>query len=140
VIDHDDYYASRVGKTSEGKQFFVTTPSVPDLGNEPGREFLATYVFDEKGHLVDAQINDLGPRATLDRVGARRLLDQRMAELGPLLYGPIHVRLFSVERFGVIFGLIARPLEDLEGGWLVELHPGNYMAFREPWDSGIYDT
>jgi len=24
--------------------------------------------------------------------------------------------------------------------WAVELQPGNYMAFFEPWDSGDYDT
>jgi hypothetical protein len=24
--------------------------------------------------------------------------------------------------------------------WAVEVQPGNYMAFFEPWDSGDYDT
>ena len=24
--------------------------------------------------------------------------------------------------------------------WAVEMMPGNYMAFFEPWDSGEYDT
>ncbi len=24
--------------------------------------------------------------------------------------------------------------------WAVELQPGNYMAFFEPWESGDYDT
>jgi len=24
--------------------------------------------------------------------------------------------------------------------WVVEMHPGNYMAFLQPWDIGEYDT
>jgi hypothetical protein len=46
-----------------------------------------------------------------------------------------------VQRFGTTFGLVPRaPDEDDEDGrWSVEMHPGNYMAFFEPWE-GDYDT
>ena len=30
--------------------------------------------------------------------------------------------------------------EDADDPWAVEVQPGNYMAFFEPWDSGEYDT
>lgn len=68
---------------------------------------------------------------------------RRLAELGPVDRGRIEVRPFEVERFGVTFGLVLRPPEDPEeeeAGWWVEVEPGNYMAFYEPWDSGEYDT
>ena len=39
----------------------------------------------------------------------------------------------------MIFGLIPRSPEGDDEGWWVEMHPGNYMAFHEPWD-GDYDT
>jgi hypothetical protein len=66
---------------------------------------------------------------------------KRLDELEPFEYGNIEVQPFHVERFGTLFGLIARPPdEDVGGGWWVELRPGNYMAFQEPWDSGEYDT
>jgi hypothetical protein len=140
AIDYDDYQASRVGSTKDGMQFFVTTPFIPALGNEPGREFLAVFLFDSNGKFSEARIDDLGPRATLNREQSRSLLDKRMAELGPLDYGRIEVQPFTIERFGTTFGLIPRAPEEEDDGWWVELQPGNYMAFHEPWDSGEYDT
>jgi hypothetical protein len=140
AIDHDDYYASRVGRTKDGLQVFVTTPFVPAQGDEIGREFLAVYIFDPNGKLVEARIEDLGPRFSLDRDQARKLLEQRMSELAPFDYGRIVVQPFATERFGTTFGLVPRAPEGEDDGWWVELQPGNYMAFHEPWDSGEYDT
>lgn len=140
AIDHDDYYASRVGRTKDGLQVFVTTPFVPALGDESGREFLAVYIFDPNGKLVEAKIDDLGPRSALDRNQARQLLEQRMSELGPLDYGRIVVQPFAIEQSGTTFGLVPRAPEEEDDGWWVELQPGNYMAFHEPWGSGEYDT
>jgi len=140
AIDHDDYHASRVGHTVKGWQFFVAQPFIPAYGDEAGREFLAVYLFDKDGKFVDARIDDLGTRAALNRDSARRLLDEKMEELGPVEYGRIQVQPFAIERFGTTFGLIPRPPEDEGDSWWVELQPGNYMAFHEPWDSGEYDT
>ncbi len=140
AIDRDDYYASRVGQTVEGRQFFVAQPFVPALGNEPGREFLTVYLFDKDGELLEARIDDLGTRAALNRDQARRLLEERMAELGPVKYGRTQVQPFAIERLGTTFGLIPRPPEEEGDSWWVDLQPGNYMAFHEPWDSGEFDT
>ena len=138
AIDHDDHYAEHVGSTADGRQFFVTTPFVPALRDDPGREFLAVYLFDREGKLLEARIDDLGTRKELDRDHARSLLAQRLGELGPLEYGRIEVR--PVECFGTTFGLVVRPPADVQDDWWAELQPGNYMAFHEPWDSGEYDT
>ena len=140
AIDRDDYYANRVGRAKDGLQVFVTTPFVPAVGDESGREFLAVYIFDPNGKLVEARIDDLGPRSALNRDQARQLLEQRMSELGALDYGRIVVQPFAIERSGTTFGLVPRAPEGEKDGWWVELQPGNYMAFHEPWDSGEYDT
>jgi hypothetical protein len=140
AIDHDDYHASRVGRIKGGLQAFVTTPFVPALGEKIVREFLAVYIFDPNGKLTEARIDDLGPRSQLDHDRARRLLERRMSELGPLDLGRIVVQPFAIERFGTTFGLVPRAPEEEDDGWWVELQPGNYMAFHEPWDSGEYDT
>jgi hypothetical protein len=140
AIDRDDYYANRVGRTKDGLQVFVTTPFVSASGDESGREFLAVYIFDPNGKLVEARIDDLGPRSALNRDQARQLLEQRMSELGALDYGRIVVQPFAIERSGTTFGLVPRAPEGEKDGWWVELQPGNYMAFHEPWDSGEYDT
>jgi hypothetical protein len=76
----------------------------------------------------------------LNREKARQLLDKRMAELGQVEYGRIEVQPFAIERFATKFGLVPRAPEEAGESWWVELQPGNYMAFHEPWDSGEYDT
>ena len=57
-----------------------------------------------------------------------------------MTYQRIEVKPFSVSHNGTEIGLIPREPEDEEDIWAVELLPGNYMAFFEPWDSGEYDT
>ena len=66
--------------------------------------------------------------------------DRWLAELGNVSYERIEVAPFSVEKFGTSFGLIPREPEDEDDEWAVELLPGNFMAFFEPWDSGNYDA
>ncbi|MEO8609821.1 MAG: hypothetical protein ABI690_18155 [Chloroflexota bacterium] len=139
-IEHDDYHASHVGLTAEGFQFFLTNPFVPASGGSAGREFVALYLFDGKGSLLEARIADLGTRAELDEDYAKNVFEQRLAELGSVDYCRVKIQPFQLERFGTTFGLILRPpMEDFDY-WTAEVHPGNVMAFHEPWDSGDYDT
>jgi hypothetical protein len=79
-------------------------------------------------------------RSELDRERRRSRYEARLRELGEVTFARIEVAPFVVERFGTTFGLIARPGNDEDDAWWVELRPGNYMAFTEPWDSGKYDT
>jgi hypothetical protein len=140
AIDHDEHSAEFIGHTADGRQFFLTTPFVPALRGDAGREFIALYLFNSEGRLLDAIIDDLGSRAGLDRDAAERLHSQRLAELGPVVHDRIEVQPFQFERFGTTFGLVLRFPEDEEDDWAVEAQPGNYMAFFEPFDSGEYDT
>ncbi len=142
AIDRDDYDAKHVGRTSDGRQFFLTTPFEPAsaVGADDGGEFVALYRFDAAGKLLEAKIDALGPRATVNEEEARRLLRQRLEELGDVSCERIEVAPFALERFGTTFGLVLREPEDEDEVWAVEVQPGNYMAFFEPWDSGDYDT
>lgn len=92
------------------------------------------------GKLLEAKIDELGSRTTLDKDKAKRLYDQRLKELGDIHFGRVNVAPFSVKRFGTDFGLVVREPEEEDDLWAVEMQPGNYMAFFEPWDSGEYDT
>ncbi len=140
AINNDDYHAEYVGRTSDGRQFFLTTPFEPAIGNRKGSEFIALYLFDDQGVLIEAKIEDLGPRDTLDEERRIQLRDQWLHELGKVTYDRIEVTPFAVERFSTTFGLVLREPEDDDDPWAVEMQPGNYMAFFEPWDSGDYDT
>ena len=140
AINDDDYHAEHVGRTSNGYQFFLTAPFEPAIGGNEGSEYVALFLFDLKGNLVDSKIDDFGPRAKLDEDKRRDLYIQRLEELGEVSFERIEVKPFSIDKFGKPFGLIVREPEDEDDVWAVELLPGNYMAFFEPWDSGEYDT
>ena len=140
AIEHDDYHAGHVGHLADGRQFFLTTPFVPAIGGSAGREFVALYLFDKRGHFLEARIDDLGTRVELDPQRARAVLEQRLTELGVVELGRVEIQPFELERFGTTFGLVPRPPEEADEGWWVEAQPGNYMAFHEPWDGGEYDT
>lgn len=140
AIDHDDYHAEFVGILEDGRQFFLTTPFQPAIGDSAGCEFVALYIFSAGGQLLEARIESLGPRATMNRERRNSLMDEWLRTLGRVHFGRIEVAPFAVERFGTTFGLVPRAPETDEDEWLVEAEPGNYMAFFAPWDSGVYDT
>jgi hypothetical protein len=135
AIDPDDYAAKHVGKLANGRQFFLTTPFVPG-----GHEFVALYIFDRNGTLIGAHIDSFGPRSTVNEVEHRQTYEVKLRGLGPITIERIQIAPFSLERFGLQFGLVLRHPEDEDDTWAVEAQPGNYMAFFEPWDSGSYDT
>jgi hypothetical protein len=140
AINHDAYHAEHVGRTPDGRQFFLTTPFEPATGGKPGCEFVALFLFDDDGTFLEAKIEGFGPRASQDDARRREVYDTWLRELGAVTFERIEIAPFSVERLGTTFGLIPREPEEEGDAWAVELQPGNYMAFFEPWDSGDYDT
>jgi hypothetical protein len=140
VINHDDYHAKHVGRTADGRQFILTTPFEPAIGSSKGSEFVALYLFDGDGKLLEATIDDFGPRVTLDEDKRRQVYELRLRELGNVEYDRVEIVPFAIKRFGTTFGLVVREPEDDDDIFAVEMQPGNYMAFFEPWDSGDYDT
>lgn len=140
AIDHDDYHAEHVGRTAKGEQFFLTTPFEPAINGKVGCEYIALFLFDTEGNLSESVIDKIGPRGSYDEDERKEKYCAHLNKLGEVEYCRIEVKPFSVERNGVDFGLIIREPEGEEDVWAVELLPGNYMAFFEPWDSGEYDT
>jgi hypothetical protein len=140
ALDHDDCSARYVGRTKGGQQFFLTEPFVPAIGDEPGREFIALYLFDSDGGLMKAWIEDMGTRVEMDEHRAHAIRGEMLTSLGNVAYQRIKIAPFRVERFGVEFGFIAQPPEESGEDWSVIVEPGNYMCFWPPWTSGDYDT
>src|SRR2546430_8037277 len=91
AIEHDDYHAKHVGWTGDGRQFILTTPFEPATGGKTGGEFIALYLFNTDGKLLEARIDELGPRATVDKEKARQLYEQRLKELGEVRFSRVEV-------------------------------------------------
>jgi hypothetical protein len=140
AIEPDDYHAEHVGHTHNGNQFFLTTPFEPSGPNGEGCEYVALYIFDSAGKLLSDTIESFGPRAKMDEDGRRSACNRLLDSIGDFEYCRIEIEPFSVDRFSTQFGLIVREPEDADDVVAVEVQPGNYMAFFEPWDSGEYDT
>lgn len=142
TLNNDEHHAQHVGRTRDGRQFFLTTPFVPAerVGTATGREFIALYVFDKAGQLQSVTVDDLGPRATVDKTAVVARRDALLASLGQVEHRQIKVAPFRIEMFGVEFGFIAQPPEEAGGEWSVIVEPGNYMCFWPPWTTGEYDT
>jgi len=149
-ILHDEYHARHIGRTSDGRQFFLTSAFEPAMGESTGREFVALFLFDNDGTLIEDRIDELGTRQELGLDGwppgnkaSGSIIDdaikRRLAKLGAVTFGDIEIRPFGIDRFGATFGFL--PIEPEEDGheWCVEFHPGNFMAFYPPSD-GEYDT
>ncbi len=140
ALNQDNQLARYVGRNPDGRQFFLTTPSVMTDGGA-GRDFIALYLFDPTGHFVEARIDYLGQHGVaLSPAESRQMHQEWIATLGPISFCRIEIRPFKVERFGVTFGLIAHPPPSDKGEWSATVEPGPAMTFYAPWDSGNYET
>ncbi|TWU50669.1 hypothetical protein Poly51_39620 [Rubripirellula tenax] len=137
-ITHDDYHANHIGRLLDGRQFFLTNPFVPAIGDSDGSEYIALFIFDPAGNLLAAQIDSLGPRKSLDQNAASKLYEDRLASLCDAQFTDIRIAPFKTVHEGVEFGLIPRERNDEEDVPAIEIQPGNYMAFFEPWDGEYY--
>ncbi|WP_108651543.1 hypothetical protein [Dongshaea marina] len=111
AINHDEYYAKHIGVTPDGLQFFLTNPFEPDSQGKKGCEYIALFKFDEKGNLVDSEIEALGPRGFFSDDDAREKYYSRLESLGNVNYQRIEVKPFCVKYNDTNFGLIAREPE-----------------------------
>ncbi|WP_454729342.1 hypothetical protein [Cellulosimicrobium protaetiae] len=124
----DPWQGEHVGRTSDGRQFFLTTPFEPG-----GPAWVALYTFDADGALLDATIRRVEESAEeYDRATTSLL-----ATLGDHENGPVALAPFEVEHDGRAFGLVRG---DYDGTVVYTAEPGDYMAFYAPWDTGEYDT
>ena len=137
----DDYHTEHVGVTPDGRQVFVTEGLFEILGPGEMVYFAAAFVWSADGVFQSLTVRDMSrpqmiPPGQSGAAGtdvAQTLID----ELGGIALTPISVAPFAADWDGITFGLIY--LND-DGYERVELHPGNSIAFSEPWDGFEYDT
>jgi hypothetical protein len=139
AINLDNYHARHVGRTADGRQFFLTRPFIP-AQNGAGAEFIALYIFDQDGQFLGAEIDYFGPRSQVNEAAYSRCFEARLQSLGAVTFERIEIAPFQVVKDSVVFGLIVSPPEDEGDEFVAEFLPGNVMAFYEPWDSGEYET
>lgn len=70
--------------------------------------------------------------------GARALVKARLAELGDYVLEPIEVEPFTEKVDGVTFGWKIGQSDD--GTHFINVAPGDFIAYYEPWDGLGHDT
>ncbi len=138
-IAPDDYQAKYLGHTQDGRQFLLTAPFDPALGNSGGAEFLALYLFDDRGNFLEAEIESFGPRDVMSVMVRQETIKKLLDQVSPYQCRTISIKPFELERFDYTFGLVVLEPETDEA-WSAFFTPGRNMIFYPPWDSGEYDT
>lgn len=136
TIIPDDYHAEFAGTARDGRQFFVT--QLFEMDNE----FVATFLWRPDGSFDSIEVEEFGARGSFDAETLESARAGHLAALSPYRLEPITVAPFSVAYHGTTFGFVARAPEkdDEEAIAIVELLPGNFMAYYWPWDGEGYDT
>ena len=139
AIKHDDYLAEHVGKTLDGRQFFLTRPFKRDENEERPCDYIALYLFDLDGNLVDSIIDRIGVRGSYNQREYEKLYQSRLNDLGKVEFCKISVKPFSISKFDIEFGLVPKEPKYADDNWVVELLPDAFIKFYEPGGNGRYN-
>lgn len=136
----DRYHLSDVGQLIDGNHYWIDI-QLNSEGDDT-RDFVAVYIFDTDGVKIEHEIIDLGLRSAPNATSAKKAVEQQRQRIGIKKRKDFWVRPFSVEAYGLVFGLIVREREpgELEGFQAVDAMPGWTLMFYPPWDDGLYDT
>ncbi|MFD2794147.1 hypothetical protein ACFS27_11375 [Promicromonospora vindobonensis] len=138
TIVPDDYHVPYAGTAGDGRKFFLSEELFNDDTAYVG-VFLwkADGTFDEVR--VDAAARPDGlPPGQASRAGGEDLVAARLAELGDYVLESIEVEPFTQDVDGVTFGWNLEQYDD--GTYFINIEPGDFIAYYEPWDGLEYDT
>jgi hypothetical protein len=138
TIVPDDYHVPYAGTAEDGRKFFLSE----ELFNRDSA-YVGLFLWNADGTFdevrVDAVVLPGGlPPGQAGRAGVEDVVEARLAELGDYVLEPIEVEPFTQEVDGVTFGWRVDQYED--GQYQINIEPGDFIAYYEPWDGLGYDT
>ncbi|HEX4443205.1 MAG TPA: hypothetical protein VHZ81_06510 [Galbitalea sp.] len=144
TIIPDDYHVPFAGRTGDGKLFFLSNElfGVPASTGEPS-SFIGLFLWNADGSFDQVMYEAVArptrlPSAQAVPGGAEDAFNRWILSLGDYVLEEIQVAPFAVEFDGVTFGFVPNEIdEDLIS---VNVEPGDFMAYYEPWDGEEYDT
>ena len=136
----DRYHLTDVGQLADGNNYWIDIQLNPE--GRDTRDFIATYIFDADGELIEFQIIDLGLRSDPNALSARAVIKEESDRIGAKENSDFWVSPFAVKTHGLVFGLVVRDRQkgELEGFQAVDAMPGWTIMFYPPWEDGLYDT
>jgi hypothetical protein len=133
----DDYHVPYAGTAGDGRRFFLSD-ELFDLGSA----YVGLFLWKADGTFDQVKVDEVArpaglPPGQADSAGADDLVAARLAELGEYVLEPIDVEPFTRTVEGVTFGWAVKRFE---GEYAINIEPGDFIAYNEPWDGIDYDT
>lgn len=144
TIVPDDYHVPYAGTAEDGRLFFLSDELLRfGTPEEPTSAYVGLFLWNADGSFSEIRVDAVPrpegvPPGQAVRAGADQIVEQRLAELGDYELEPITVAPFTQEVGGVIFGWNVEQYDD--GRWFINIEPGDFIAYYEPWDGLEYDT
>ena len=141
TIVPDDYHVPYAGTAQDGRKFFLSD-ELFDLESEEGTGFVGLFLWKSDGTYAEIRVDAI-PRAEdippgqAASSGAKDLVEKRLQELGDYTLEAITVEPFLETVDGVAFGWA---ITEFDGQYSINIEPGNFIAYYEPWDGLGYDT
>ncbi|MBU2698609.1 hypothetical protein [Pimelobacter sp. 30-1] len=128
TIRPDDYHVPYAGTAADGRRFFLS-PGLFDAE----QSYVGLFLWNADGSFDEVLVDRVD-----DRAGVDRATREHLAALGDYTLEPIEVEPFTTEVDGVTFGWEVS-IQD-EDVYMINIEPGDFIAYFEPWDGVEYDT
>ncbi|WP_369370475.1 hypothetical protein AB1046_16995 [Promicromonospora sp. Populi] len=140
TIVPDDYHVPYAGTAEDGRKFFLSEEL---FSLDSGFAYVGVFLWNADGTFDEVRVDTVDrsdglPPGQPGGAGAEDLVAARLAELGDYVLEPIEVEPFTQDVDGVTFGWNVDRYED--GTYYINIEPGDFIAYYEPWDGLGYDT
>lgn len=143
TIVPDDYHVPYAGTAEDGRRFFLSESLFTYRHPEGGSSsYVGLFLWHPDGTFDEVRVDTLErpegvPPGQAVPAGAEDLVEARLAELGDYVLEPIVVEPFLVKVDGVRFGWRVSRFDD---DFTINVEPGDFIAYYQPWDGQEYDT
>jgi hypothetical protein len=132
TIVPDDYHVPYAGTAEDGRRFFLSQLFTAET------DFVGLFLWKPDGTFDEVKVTRLSAPDEVDAA-----VESRLAELGDYALEAIEVEPFIETVDGVKFGWRVKRYEDQEspdGYYVINIEPGDFIAYYAPWDGLEYDT
>jgi hypothetical protein len=141
TIVPDDYHVPYAGTAGDGRKFFLSDELFASDGD--GSAYVGLFLWNADGTYDDVKVDIATrpaglPDGQAGSAAAQDLVDARLEELGDYVLEPIEVEPFTATVNGVTFGWKVGQYDD--GTYYINISPGDFISYYEPFDGLEYDT
>lgn len=138
TIRPDDYHVPYAGTAQDGRKFFLSD----ELFAFDGKAWVGLFLWKADGTFDEVHVRSVGravgvPPGQAAPGSGDSSVDQMLAPLGNYHLEPITVQPFTRRVDGVEFGW---KVNHHDGMYTINIEPGDFICYYEPWDGYEYDT